>query len=339
MIVEVIDGVEYDVTPRSLLGGERRSASSVVKAAQDAKGAESRAGGITRVHGAVLDSRIQESKDFGFSYSESGNAPEESTQSAGESAMERLLNVGAHKNAKEELASKQNTVQGSTKDSGLSSVGINKLPPSPNAPLTEEQKEKLCEILLEETATTTLLQIRGLCVMKDSETDTKVTLQNEVYDKLVQSKLTSDNFSERAAQTFNFAPKSKEAMAAPPATRDSGVQSSAWDIYDNTNKKSTISGDDEEARRRRSSILGNSAGSINDSTQTKINEVVTSMLMSKGCLVDLNRKIPTPPQPVPKKEDKRGRVGGGGGGGVSVGGSRAVGGSCTCRKVHTCTHA
>jgi len=282
MIVEVIEGVEYDVTPRSLLGGERRSASSVIKAAQGGAktGGETR-GGVTRVHGAALDSRIQESKDFGFSYSEAGKT-DDSTQSAGDSAMERLLNVGAHKNAKEELASKQNGAQSSgSKDNQSSDMGINRPGPRADAPLTDVQKEAQCEILLEETPTTTLLKIRGLCVMKDSETDTAVTAQNEAYDKLVQSKLTSDNFSERAAQTFNFAPKSKEAMAAPPATRDSGAQSTAWDIYDNTNTNSSKSkGDDEEARRRRSSILGaGGANSGNSVAQAKINDVVTSMLM------------------------------------------------------------
>merc|ERR1711865_503339 len=92
---------------------------------------------------------------------------------------------------------------------------------------------------------------------------------------------------------------------------------------------SALSGDDEEARRRRSSILGAggaSGNNGNDATLNKINEVVTSMLMSDGCLVYLNAKIPTPPQPVPKKEDKRGGRGGGAGGqSRAVGGSRAVG--------------
>ena len=328
MIVEVVEGVEYDVTPRSLLDGVRRSANTTMKAAQaQGKGGETRGAGVTRVHGAALDSRIQESKDFGFSYDESaeGQTP---TQSAADSAMERLLNVGAHKNAKEELASKQAEAQGGSKDGKPAARGINRPAPAANAPLTEEQKETFCDIVLEETATKTLLKIRGLCVMKDTETDQAVTAQNAAYDKLVQSKLTSDNFSERAAQTFNFAPKNKEAMAAPPATRDSSAQSTAWDIYDNTSKSNSANGgDDEEARRRRSSILGAGAASNgNDATLTKINEVVTSMLMSEGCLVDLNTKIPTPPQPVVKKADKRGGRGGGGGGqSRAVGGSRAVG--------------
>ena len=76
--------------------------------------------------------------------------------------------------------------------------------------LSEKEKNEEIEILLEETPTTTLLSIRGLCVMNETEDFTQVSAANESYEKLVNSKATSDNFNERNAQTFNFAPKNKE---------------------------------------------------------------------------------------------------------------------------------
>lgn len=45
--------------------------------------------------------------------------------------MERLLNVGAHKNAKEELASKQAEAQGNSTEGKQAARGINR--PAPNA--------------------------------------------------------------------------------------------------------------------------------------------------------------------------------------------------------------
>ena len=72
--------------------------------------------------------------------------------------------------------------------------------------------------------------------MSDTEEHAKVTAANEAYDKLVASKTTSDNFSERAAQTFNFAPKSKESMAAPAAAT-THLASRQWDIMTHVSRR------------------------------------------------------------------------------------------------------
>ena len=237
MVVAEIDGVEYDVTPRSLLGeASYQSAAAIIKNAP--KAGETR-GGITHIHGVAMENNIQESKDFGFDAYGKSSADQESAQSAADSAMERLLNTGAQqKNAKEELVAASKADAGApgdgVSDRGAKGAGARGLTrPSDDAPLTEAQKDAPCEIFLTETPTNTLISIRGVRVMNDTEEHAKVTAENEAYDKLVESKITSDNFAQRAAQTFNFAPKNKESMAAPPATKDSSCQSSSWDIYDN----------------------------------------------------------------------------------------------------------
>ena len=80
MVVAEIDGVEYDVTPRSLLGeASYQSAAAIIKNAP--KAGETR-GGVTRVHGVAMENNIQESKDFGFDAYDKSSADQESAQSA-----------------------------------------------------------------------------------------------------------------------------------------------------------------------------------------------------------------------------------------------------------------
>ena len=119
--------------------------------------------------------------------------------------MERLLNSGSQqKNAKEELvaASSSNAGASAAGASNTASVGTEArglTRTSDDAPLTEAQKDAPCEIFLSETPTNTLISIRGIRVMNDTEEHARVTAENEVYDNLVNSKITSDNFAARRA--------------------------------------------------------------------------------------------------------------------------------------------
>jgi len=79
-------------------------------------------------------------------------------------------------------------------------------------------------VVLNETNTMTLLNIRGHCVWTEDKEYKKITKSNEDYTRLVNARDGSDNLSTRHAQTFNDAQKHKEVMVAPAATRDVGCR-------------------------------------------------------------------------------------------------------------------
>ena len=156
--------------------------------------------------------------------------------------------------------------------------------------LSEAEKNKVVEIRLAETPTIELLNIRGVCVMNETEEFTRVTAQNEAYAALLASKATSDNFGEREAQTFNFAPKNKEVQVTPTVTSDTGCAATTWDIYDamqQFNEKSTLS-DDEDIMNDaapRGSLGENEPNAI---LARKVEEVVAATLAADGCLLPVD---------------------------------------------------
>jgi len=154
--------------------------------------------------------------------------------------------------------------------------------------LTEAEKNKEVEILLEETPTVTLLNIRGVCVMNETDEYTEVSATNESYEKLKTSKATSDNFGERCAQTFNFAPKNKEVMATPSVSQDVGVSATTWDIFDEMKKFDVVQEDLEDedlGESRRASGLGVPEDSR---AMTIVEEVVAATIAMDGCLLEVD---------------------------------------------------
>ena len=154
--------------------------------------------------------------------------------------------------------------------------------------LTEAEKNKEVEILLEETPTVTLLNLRGVCVMNETEEYTEVSAANESYEKLVTSKATSDNFGERYAQTYNFAPKNKEVMATPSVSQDVGSSATTWDIFDEMKKFDEVKEDLEDedlGESRRTSTTG----IPEDTKATKYVEgIVASTIAMEGCLLEVD---------------------------------------------------
>lgn len=80
--------------------------------------------------------------------------------------------------------------------------------------LTEEEKNESIIINLSETETQFLFYIPSSLVVSDATHSNKVTQQiverNHKYEKYVQERIGSDNYTSRAANTANLAPKTKE---------------------------------------------------------------------------------------------------------------------------------
>ena len=55
---------------------------------------------------------------------------------------------------------------------------------------------------------------------------------NKKYGKLIEDKKGSDNFTQRATQTFNYQSKSKEQQSNRIEKYDGGCFASIWDLYD-----------------------------------------------------------------------------------------------------------
>ena len=124
--------------------------------------------------------------------------------------------------------------------------------------------------------------------MNETEEYTEVSAANESYEKLVTSKATSDNFGERYAQTYNFAPKNKEVMATPSVSQDVGASATTWDIFDEMKKFDEVKEDLEDedlGESRRASTTG----IPEDTKATKYVEgIVASTIAMEGCLLEVD---------------------------------------------------
>ena len=209
-IKAIVDGV--DVTPKSLLSDEMRAAAA--KNLGDPNSSKTFMGELSM-------------QSFGFQELSGGGGGASTTLGGGTLSKAAFTDPNGTVEEMPTVSSKVEEKQNQATDVG--DISEEKV-------LSEKEKNEEIEILLEETPTTTLLSIRGLCVMNETEDFTQVSAANESYEKLVNSKATSDNFNERNAQTFNFAPKNKEVMASPPVTSDIGCSAATWDIYDEMKK-------------------------------------------------------------------------------------------------------
>lgn len=98
-------------------------------------------------------------------------------------------------------------------------------------PLTEEEKDALVSLQLQETETLTLLFLPSLRVQADTEEATAVSQRNEAYAELVQSHSSAaDSFVRHHTQTVTFSLKNKDVQAVPAPTRDAGCVATSWDI-------------------------------------------------------------------------------------------------------------
>ena len=260
-IKAIVDGV--DVTPKSLLSDEMRAAAA--KNLGDPNSSKTFMGELSM-------------QSFGFQELSGGGGGASTTLGGGTLSKAAFTDPNGTVEEMPTVSSKVEEKQNQATDVG--DISEEKV-------LSEKEKNEEIEILLEETPTTTLLSIRGLCVMNETEDFTQVSAANESYEKLVNSKATSDNFSERNAQTFNFAPKNKEVMASPPVTSDIGCSAATWDIYDEMKKFDKVDEDlDEEdindTRR------GSMTGAPEDTNAMKaVEQMVASTIVLDGCLLEV----------------------------------------------------
>eukprot|EP00943_MAST-04B_sp_MAST-4B-sp1_P005870 g5870.t1 len=256
----IIDGV--DVTPKSLLSDDMRS--EAAKNLGDPNSSKTFMGELSM-------------QSFGFQELSIGG----STTSAGVTASKANL---TDPNG---MVQEMPTVSSKVEEKSSQDVSNIDDSISNQKHITEAEKNQEVEIMLEETPTVTLLNIRGVCVMNETEEYTKISAENEAYEKVVNSKATSDNFNERNAQTFNFAPKNKEVMASPPVTQDIGCSAATWDIFDEMKKFDAVDEDldDEDLNESR---RGSMMGVPEDTAAMKVVEqLVASTVVLDGCLLEV----------------------------------------------------
>jgi hypothetical protein len=145
--------------------------------------------------------------------------------------------------------------------------------PEEPAELTQEELDTTVEMKLMETETITLLYIPGVCVQNETPEHYDVTEKNRMYEELVKSRSGSDLYVERHAQTFNFAQKHKEVMAAPPTTREVGCTATDWDIYDMYEKDDALL-TEEDGALDGSKGEGGKAGKTESELGKQVNKIV-----------------------------------------------------------------
>jgi WD40 repeat protein len=164
----------------------------------------------------------------------------------------------------------------STNDAGLPGLSKEKTEP------TAADFETPVMMQLNETATVTMLHIPGKCVAQDTREHVDVTEKNRIYQELIEARSGSDLYVERHAQTFNFAQKNKEVMAAPPATRSTGCIATTWDIYDSYENDGDVLFEDDAA------VSEKKEAAAQTQLSKQVDEVVTATLTAPGCLLDID---------------------------------------------------
>jgi WD40 repeat protein len=154
--------------------------------------------------------------------------------------------------------------------------------------LTEDFLDSMVELTLTETPTQTLFHLPSVCVELSSQEHRVVLERNAAYTKFCESiEGSSDTFASRHAQTFNFALKNKEVMAAPPATRDVGCTANSWDIHDSQEESmDPMFGVDDTVKMGRRRSIGQNVTDIDEKLMKQVEEIVTASLASPGCLLD-----------------------------------------------------
>jgi len=76
-----------------------------------------------------------------------------------------------------------------------------------NKGLTDKDLELLHGINLTETETTIYFFLPSAIVQQDTPVYSETVERNKKYDSLLKLKLGSDNYNERASQSFNYQPK------------------------------------------------------------------------------------------------------------------------------------
>ncbi|KAL4635028.1 WD repeat-containing protein 78 isoform X1 [Arapaima gigas] len=98
--------------------------------------------------------------------------------------------------------------------------------------ITEDMLSDLVDILLTETETLWLLEIPGTSVSVESDEAEIVKQKNAAYIELCKNRMGNDKYVERAMQTFNGAPKTKEVQTKSITKADAALMATTWDIHD-----------------------------------------------------------------------------------------------------------
>jgi hypothetical protein len=182
-----------------------------------------------------------------------------------------------------------------------------------------------CKIVLCETSTMTLLEVRSSAIATDSRSYDLIQRQNAEYEGLLASRQAgSDRFMTRATQTVRTSVKNKEVTAAAPSTKDVHAQASTWEIFDEQRKAEGGAAASvaavEPASRPEPTVMGSESQAL----AAQAEELVAIALATPGCLLETDST--SAPAPLPQKASdgfgSRARHGTGGSS-VANGGSRA----------------
>ncbi|KAJ8277925.1 hypothetical protein GJAV_G00081750 [Gymnothorax javanicus] len=105
--------------------------------------------------------------------------------------------------------------------------------------IRDDMLDDMVDILLSETDTIWLLDLPGVSVSEESEEVAAVKERNREYTMLCESRRGNDKYMERAMQTFNEAPKTKQVQSEKIIMVDAGVTVTTWDMYDTASSSGT----------------------------------------------------------------------------------------------------
>eukprot|EP01017_Pseudomicrothorax_dubius_P038973 TRINITY_DN5922_c0_g1_i1.p1 TRINITY_DN5922_c0_g1~~TRINITY_DN5922_c0_g1_i1.p1 ORF type:complete len:260 (-),score=60.72 TRINITY_DN5922_c0_g1_i1:60-839(-) len=141
-----------------------------------------------------------------------------------------------HQNSMQD--SKKSDISSSEEDSRVDSDAKEKKKVKKEKGLTEADLENEVKISFVETDTFLMLHIPSYVVQQENQTlHQYYQKKNPEYEKLLASKAGRDNFTERSAQTFNYAQKPKEVSTQRVEKNEIAIQESEWNIFDTQNQE------------------------------------------------------------------------------------------------------
>lgn len=105
--------------------------------------------------------------------------------------------------------------------------------------ITDEDLDKVIDIVLEETDTIWLFEQKAISVSTEADDHNTIEQKNQAYEELLKSRAGNDKFTERGMQTFNDAFKSKDVQTDKIGSADVGLNVTNWDMYDTFQKEMT----------------------------------------------------------------------------------------------------
>lgn len=167
-------------------------------------------------------------------------------------------------------------------------------------PGTKKVEDEVCVVRISETHTNMILSIPSFISASDTRDAIFVDERNNRYDAIIASHKNTEGFVSKPTQTFNYALKNQNDMAAPNTFQEFGCQVTTYEINDAMEKETAIeSSNSSLGAISHSTSSGTDTMDLDDimgftsDMKKMIRDSTSAALVSSGCLLDTSDVVRT----------------------------------------------